>query len=93
VKPGSCLPPKTICPDYNPKHLCNTDADCGGNKKCCIITCHRECTTRYAKSGECPIPSVRCMTMYPPLCQYDGECKGNEKCCMPTCQQKCTKII
>ncbi|XP_062932759.1 elafin [Cynocephalus volans] len=43
TKPGSCPNILIRCAMLNPPNRCGSDADCSGNKKCCVGPCGMAC--------------------------------------------------
>ncbi|KAG9464420.1 hypothetical protein GDO78_019956, partial [Eleutherodactylus coqui] len=94
--PGFCpaSPKQASCSTPLDKTLCQVDADCLPNQKCCLSKNKKQCVTSLKeKSGKCPVPKAKCPFPPPPMCEGDGNCPGDQKCCTPFCQRLCTNPV
>ncbi|XP_073413913.1 antileukoproteinase-like isoform X2 [Dendrobates tinctorius] len=98
-KPGHCPIPTAWCLILSPGE-CETDKDCGGNKKCCTVGCAPECTepgkriiTDRDGSCEPDSPEIHCKTLDDTLCARDYQCPEPMKCCKKGCKLECRHPI
>nr|Q9N0L8.1 RecName: Full=Whey acidic protein; AltName: Full=tWAP; Flags: Precursor [Notamacropus eugenii]CAB90357.1 whey acidic protein [Notamacropus eugenii] len=94
------------CPDFRQvlldrrdcKQLCNDDASCPQNMRCCQRGCSWLCmNTTQEKDGLCPVATSHSSSseeqqrkqLCDKTCKTDLGCEGKAKCCASSCGQTC----
>ncbi|XP_029467033.1 WAP four-disulfide core domain protein 5-like [Rhinatrema bivittatum] len=85
---GTC-PPSPAC-FAKSRVVCQSDAECAADEKCCDVNCVVQCTkVNSVKPGACPM--VKCATgnLVQNQCNCDSDCDGIQKCCTMCSGRQC----
>ncbi|XP_020827158.1 LOW QUALITY PROTEIN: whey acidic protein-like [Phascolarctos cinereus] len=84
------------------KQMCNDDASCPQNLKCCQRGCSRLCiNTTQERDGMCPMATSSSSSsdeqwrnrLCNKTCRTDLDCDGEAKCCASSCGRTCSMPI